>query len=451
MNLIQRLPIRVRLTLASAVVTAGVLAGVTLVLYANAQSGLDQSLDDVLDAHAADLRGMARLVGVDSLAANPRPLPTSHDGFAQILAPNGRVLAATRGMSGRSLLTPSELRRASRGSVTITRGEDARLLARPLAPRRIMVVGVDLSQRQRTLSSIETGLLVGGPIALILVSLAAYGLAGGALRPVEAMRRRAASILPLAGSQRLPVPVARDEVRRLGETLNDLLGRLERALDRERAFVADASHQLRTPLTVLKAELELALRRPRDTAALRAALESAADETDRLIALANDLLVIASADQGRLPVREESLPVDELFAAVVRRFAERSDHDGPPAFELSVDPGLRVRADRLRLEEALANMLDNALRYGEQPVRLAANATEAGVELHVTDHGPGFPPGFAPHALERFTRADNGRSQEGTGLGLAIVDAIARAHGGHADATNSRDGGADVVIVLPRA
>ncbi len=451
MSLIQRLPIRARLTLASAVVTAGVLAGVTLVLYVNAQSGLDQSLDDVLDAHAADLRGMARLVGVDSLAASPRPLPTSHDGFAQILAPSGRVLAATRGMSGRSLLTPAELRRASRGSVTIARGEDARLLAGPLAGRRIMVVGVDLGQRERTLSSIETGLLVGGPIALILVSLAAYGLAGGALRPVEAMRRRAASILSLAGSQRLPVPAARDEVRRLGETLNDLLGRLERALDRERAFVADASHQLRTPLTVLKAELELALRRPRDAAALRAALESAADETDRLIALANDLLVIASADQGRLPVREQSLPVDELFAAVVSRFAERSDRDGSPAFELSVERGLRVRADRLRLEEALANMLDNALRYGEEPVRLAAIATEAGVELHVTDHGPGFPPGFVPHAFERFTRAGNGRSQEGTGLGLAIVDAIARAHGGRADAVNPEDGGADVVIVLPRA
>jgi signal transduction histidine kinase len=160
-------------------------------------------------------------------------------------------------------------------------------------------------------------------------------------------------------------------------------------------------------------------------------------------------LVIASADQGRLPVREESLAVDQVFAAVVRRFAGRSA--GPPQLELSLDPGLRVRADRLRLEEALANMLDNALRHGEEPVRLAATATEAGVELHVTDCGPGFPPGFAPHAFERFTRAGNGRSQEGTGLGLAIVDAIARAHGGRADAMNSEDGGADVVIVLPRA
>jgi len=313
-----------------------------------------------------------------------------------------------------------------------------------------MVVGVDLGQREHTLSTIETGLLVGGPIALILVSLAAYGLAGGALRPVEAMRRRAAGILPPAGNQRLPVPEAKDEVRWLGETLNDLLARLERALDRERAFVADASHQLRTPLTVLKAELELALRRPREAAALRGALESAADETDRLTALANDLLVIASADQGRLPVREESLSVDEVFTAVIDRFAERSRPGRPPALELRPSPDLRVRADRRRLEEALANMLDNAIRYGSEPVRLAARPAETHVELHVTDQGPGFPAGFVPHAFERFSRADNGTAHEGTGLGLAIVDAVARAHGGQARAMNATDGGADVVIVLPR-
>jgi two-component system, OmpR family, sensor kinase len=449
MSLIQRLPIRVRLTLASAMVTALVLAGVTLVLYANAQAGLDESLNDVLDAHAADLTGMAQLVGVDSLAASPRPLPPSHASFAQILATNGAVLAATRGLSGSPLLQPAERRRAARGRITVTRGDNAQLLAQPLRPSSILVVGVDLGQREHTLETISTGLMIGGPIALIMVSLAAYGLAGGALRPVEAMRRRAASILPAARKQRLPVPPARDEVRRLGETLNDLLARLERALDRERDFVADASHQLRTPLTVLRTELELALRRPREAPALRAALVSAAEETDRLTALANDLLVIASADQGRLPVRRESLAVDELFAAVARRFSDPSPDDRP-AIEFSVSPGLRVRADRLRLEEALGNVLDNALRYGGQPVRLAATATDTGVELHVTDHGPGFPPAFVPHAFERFSRADRAQANDGSGLGLAIVDAIARAHGGRADATNASGGGADVAILLPR-
>jgi len=451
MSLIQRLPIRLRLTLASAAVTAVVLAGVTLVLYANAQAGLDESLNNLLDAHAAELTGLARRVGVDALAGDPRPLPTSHASFAQIVAADGRVLAATRGGSERPLLGRAERRRAEQGRIIVTRGDRARLLAEPLHPGGIVVVGVDLSQREHTLGTIGTGLMIGGPIALILVSLAAYGLAGGALRPVEAMRQRAASILPAARKQRLPVPPARDEVRRLGETLNDLLARLESAFDRERAFVADASHQLRTPLTVLKTELELALRGSRDASALRAAIASAADDTDRLIALANDLLLIASADQGHLPVRHESLAVDELLATVARRFSQRSAPDDHPAFEVSVPQGLRVRADRLRLEEALGNLIDNAIRYGDQPVRLVANATQARVELHVIDHGPGFPPPFVSHAFERFSRGGGAHPEEGSGLGLAIVDAIARAHGGQTNATNASGAGADVAILLPRS
>jgi len=451
MSLIQRVPIRLRLTLASAAVTAVVLAGVTVVLYENAQAGLDESVDDVLNAHAADLTGLAGRVGVNALTADPQPLPASHANFAQILAADGKVLTATRGLSGRPLLRPAERRRAEQGSVTITRGDRVRLLAEPLGSDRIAVVGVDLGQREDTLATIRTGLMIGGPIALALVSLAAYGLAGGALRPVEAMRRRAASILPAARKQRLPVPPARDEVRRLGETLNVMLARVERAFDRERAFVADASHELRTPLAVLKTELELALRGSKDAGALRAAIASAADETDRIVALANDLLVIASADQGRLPVRQESLAVDELFATVAARFSQRSGPDDRPSFEFSVSPGLRVRADRLRLEQALGNLIDNALRYGGQPVRLAATATPAKVELHVIDHGPGFPPAFVSRAFERFSRSERGHPQDGSGLGLAIVDAIARAHGGQARATNASPAGADVAILLPRA
>jgi signal transduction histidine kinase len=266
------------------------------------------------------------------------------------------------------------------------------------------------------------------------------------LRPVEAMRHRAARILPASVGKRLPVPRPNDEVRWLGQTLNEMLARLELGLERERAFVADASHELRTPLTILKSELELALRGSHDATALRAAIESAADETDRLIALANDLLVIASAEQGRLPVRTEELAVDELFASLVNRFAHQRD----ASFEISVPAGLRVRADRQRLEQALSNLVDNALRYGGRPVRLRAIAVDGVVELHVVDQGPGFPAPFVAHAFERFSRPEGDRSQPGNGLGLAIVDAIARAHGGHAEATNATDAGADVALVLPR-
>jgi signal transduction histidine kinase len=475
----QRLPIRLRLTLASAAVMAVVLTGVSVVLYASFQSGLNSSLDDVLHARAADLTGVVQRVGLAELATASQPLPTSRASFAQVLTPEGHVLAGSPGTSSKALLTAAERRRAARSSFVVTRGERVRLLAEPLGPGDVLVVGVSLAKREHTLGTIGNGLMIGGPLALVLASLAAYTLAGRALRPVEAMRHRAARILPASVGKRLPVPRPNDEVRWLGQTLNEMLARLERGLERERAFVADASHELRTPLTILKSELELALRGSQDAVALRAAIESAADETDRLIALANDLLVIASAEQGRLPVRTEELAVDELFANLASRFAQRAgaphangggshanadgsqprngarharagaSHDDA-IFEISVPPGLRVHADRQRLEQALSNLVDNALRYGGRPVRLRAIAADGVIELHVVDHGSGFPAPFVAHAFERFSRPEGNRGQPGNGLGLAIVDAIARAHGGHAEATNATDAGADVALVLPR-
>jgi signal transduction histidine kinase len=460
----QRLPIRLRLTLASAAVMAVVLTGVSISLYASFQSGLNSSLNDVLHARAGDLTGLAQRLGLAGLATNDQPLPTSGASFAQVLTPEGHVLAGSPGASTRALLTAAERRRGAGSSFMVTRGERVRLLAEPLGPGDVLVVGVSLAKRERTLETIADGLMIGGPLALLLASLAAYTLAGRALRPVEAMRHRAARILPASVGKRLPVPRPNDEVRWLGQTLNEMLARLEGGLERERAFVADASHELRTPLTILKSELELALRGSQDQAALRSAIESAADETDRLIALANDLLVIASAEQGRLPVRTEELAVDELFASLASRFAQRAggahngvshrpngaSHERDAFFEISVPPGLRVRADRQRLEQALGNLVDNALRYGGSPVRLCAIAVDGVVELHVIDHGPGFPAPFVPHAFERFSRPEGDRSQPGNGLGLAIVDAIARAHGGRTEATNATDAGADVALVLPR-
>ena len=448
---VARLPVRIRLTLASAAVMAFVLTGVSVVLYKSFESGLNTNLDEVLHARAADLTGLANRIGLAGLATETQPLPTSRGSFEQVLTPDGQVLASGAGPSSRPLLTTKERLRAERTSFIVTRGEQMRLLAAPLNPGEVLVVGVSLAKREHTLNTISLGLMIGGPLALLLASLAAYTLAGRALRPVEAMRHRAASILPASVGKRLPVPPANDEVRWLGQTLNEMLARLERGLERERAFVADASHELRTPLAILRGELELALRGENDAGELRAAIARSADETERLISLANDLLVIASADQGRLPVRTEELEVQELFARLSTRFASRSDAARtPPRIEIEVPDGLRINADRQRLEQALGNLVDNALRHGEAPVALRANAVNGIVELHVVDHGPGFPPLFVATAFERFSRPDGDRNQPGSGLGLAIVDAIARAHGGRAAARNAPGAGADVAVLLPR-
>jgi signal transduction histidine kinase len=263
------------------------------------------------------------------------------------------------------------------------------------------------------------------------------------------MRRRAADLFAAEEvGRRLPVSPARDEIASLGTTLNAMLARIERAFERERSFTADASHELRTPLSILKAEVDLALEGERSRDELEAALRSASEETDRLTRLAEDLLVLARADEGRLPVRPETIDAGDLLATIARRFELRATHEGR---ELSVAPsdGLVVHADRLRAEQALGNLVDNALRHGSGTVELSACMAGAGVRLHVGDRGPGLDPALDGRAFERFTRGDRARSRGGTGLGLAIVDAIARSHGGAAGADPRPGGGADVWIELP--
>jgi two-component system OmpR family sensor kinase len=225
-----------------------------------------------------------------------------------------------------------------------------------------------------------------------------------------------------------------------------MLDRLEAALARERRFVSDASHELRTPLAALRTELELALRRPRPPGELEAALRSAAEETERLSRLAEDLLVLVRADGGGLPVHRERLPAAQLLAGVRERYAVQATEAGRE-IEVEAD-GVELVADRLRAEQALGNLVDNALRYGHGQVQLVALRGNRRVELHVRDRGPGFPPEFLDLAFDRFTRADPSRHGPGAGLGLAIVKVIAHAHGGTARAAN-RGTGADVWVELP--
>ena len=435
-----RLPLRIRLALVVSVAMAVVLAGVGWFAYDRVGSDLNQALDQQLRGRAQDLSALVRRGG--SLRATDGRLVEEGESFAQVVAADGRVLDATPPLGGKSLLDADELARARDGAAFVNRSsvpgldEPARMLAVPL-DGRVLVAGTTRENRAETLNSVRDAFLIGGPVALLLASLAGYALAGAALRPIEAMRRRAADISTSSLDERLPVGEAGDEVSRLGETLNEMLSRIEGGVLRERRFVADASHQLRTPLSLLTTELDLALRRARSAEELGAALRSAAESTARLSRLADDLLLLARADDGRVPLKAEETDVADLVHRVGKRFGVR----------VEAEP-LVVRADRLRLEQALTNMLDNAVRHGSGDVLLTAHRRNGRVELHVLDEGAGFPDGFLDQAFERFSRADPA-SPDGSGLGLAIVETIARAHGGEAHAVNRPEGGADVWLALP--
>jgi len=228
-----------------------------------------------------------------------------------------------------------------------------------------------------------------------------------------------------------------------------MLARLEAALERERTFVDDASHELRTPLALHKTELELALRYAKTPEEMRAAIASAIVEVDRLSSLAEDLLVLARSQQGKLALHLRRIKVADLLGDVRERFAARLGESGR---SLLVEPanGLIVDADPVRLEQALTNLIENALEHGAGEITMRTSESDGELQIHVEDRGPGFPPEFLDRAFERFSRADAARGGDGTGLGLAIVDAIARAHRGSAHAANRHGIGADVWIELPR-
>jgi heavy metal sensor kinase len=450
-----RIPIRIRVTLAFTLVMAALLTGLGLFIYDQVEDQLNDTIDQGLHGRIAEAVTIVNQSDPDELREG-RLLAESEESFGQILTPDGRVVDTTRQLGVAPALGAADRRAASAGQIFVERSNlpdsdgPARLLAAPVhAEGRdlIVVVGATLDDRDDALDSLARVLLIGGPIALLLASLAGYAAATAALRPVDAMRRRAAAISADEPDERLPVPRADDELRRLGETLNGMLERLEAALEHERRFVDDASHELRTPLALHKTELEVALRHGNDPAELRAAIASAIEEVDRLIGLAEDLLVVARSEETAGKLHRGPVDPAELLATVATRFESRATQSGRRIEVEAVGDGVAIEGDRARLEQALTNMVDNALRYGDGAVRLAARRANGSVELHVIDSGAGFPEGFIPHAFERFSRADPARGRGGTGLGLAIVETIAVAHGGSAHAANRS--GADVWIELP--
>jgi signal transduction histidine kinase len=457
-----RLPIRWKLTLAFALALTIVLTGVGIFLHLQLSTDVDREIERDLRTRAAQLSGLLMREPISALPTAAAEQLEPDETIAQILTRTGEVIAATAYADVR-LLTPEQVRLADNKEIFVDRpgdthlDESLRILAMPVHARGdsyIVVVTDSLDERAQTLASTLGVEIVGLTAALLASCGVGYWVSGLALRPVEELRRRAAAISgdDLADAERTPLPVSPvpDEIGRLGQTLNDMLDRIARAqtaqrnaLNQQRRFLADASHQLRTPLAIIKAEVELAQSGTTKDDDLRATMTSIGEETDRLSRLTEQLLVLAAADEHRLSLDREPVKLWSLLEEVAERGRARAQLQGR-TITVESDRAM-ITADRQRLEYALGNLLDNALIHGAGDLELISKRNGDVVELQVRDHGTGFPDGYLANPFVRFApTASTGR---GTGLGLAIVQAIVEAHGGVVTLAN--DAGASVTLVLP--
>ena len=435
-----RLSIRVKLTAAFALAMLLMLCTSALFVYIRLRDDINDRIDASLRARAdALVAAHERGVNISSV-----PLEDIEETFVQTLSSSGSVIETAGHVRG-SALTSDEARQATIADVVVERGLPgvdgrARILGR--ASRAggdgvVVAVGQSLNDRNEALSSLVGSFLIGSAAAVFLASAIGFGLAKAGFAPVEAMRRRAREVSLRPNDVGLPLPRARDEVHRLGETLNEMLKRLRDSFEREQRFVTDASHELRTPVAVIKTELEGALRTGNYGPDVHDALVAAIEECDHLARLAEDLLVLARSADGGLPLRLEVISIEDLFQTIRAEFIDRAATEGR-YIAIDVEPNLQIPADRSRLRQLAANLLDNAIRHGAGEIALIARRHDDGVQIEVCDRGAGFRQSFADHAFERFTRDDRTPRGAGVGLGLAIVDAIVEAHGGTAAVTPGR-------------
>lgn len=451
------MPIRLRLTIAFAFAMAVVLGLAGTFVYVRVADDLSSSIDDALRTRVDDLARQLQAAGPDDIGLGDAREEGAEDILSEVLRPDRTVVTSSEALRSASVLSPEQFALARRQLVYFDAGRvpgiegDARLLARPVQTENgpfVVVTGASTGDRAETLAGLVATFAIGGPIALLIASALGYGLATLALRPVEAMSAGAARITLERSGDRLPLSAADDEIGRLGRTLNEMLARIEASIEREREFVADAGHELRTPIAILRSELELGLRPDRDREEAREAMRSAIEEADRLQRLAEDLLALARSDEVRLSIETRLVAIAELLARTRARFAGRAEA-AQRAIEVESDATLSWVLDVTRIESALGNLVENGLRHGAGTILLSAYREDGELVIAVSDEGPGFPPGFCDQAFARFARAEAGRTSPGTGLGLAIVKAVVEAHGGTVAAGAAPGGGAIVTVRIP--
>jgi two-component system OmpR family sensor kinase len=450
--------VAVYLLAAAVLALAGALV-LTITLANGLRANVDAGLHTRADALAADVAAgnIERTDPGPSVTARARGEDVTT--FTAVLDPSGTLVDA---QPIRLPASPLVVRPASDPVLTSTRyaGIAFRILTIPVHRSDgtwHIVAGQSLEAANEANSQVRRAVLIATPILLLLVGFGAWLLSGSALKPVERMRADAQRLSEHDGKGRLSEPGTADSLARLARTFNQLLDRLHNSLYRQRGLVADAGHELRTPLAVLQTELETAVRPGRTRADLIDSISHAHLEVQRLSALSEDLLLLAQTDSSVGVLAAELTDIGALLDDTVA-----AHHAVASARSVSLHaahpPALLAEADPAAIRRVLDNLVVNALRHARGHVWLEADresppSTADVVMLRVRDDGPGFPPNFLPHAFDRFTRADEHRSRAdpttGTGLGLAIVRSLITAHRGTVTAANVPDGGAEVTIRIP--
>jgi signal transduction histidine kinase len=438
----RRLSLRARLLLLGVLgLSAGLaIGGIMLVVALNFT--LQRAVDEAATQTA---RGVAELI--NEQGAPPDPVPVSGvDAIVQVIDRQSRVRSASIGADRLApIVSARELTRLRSGEQLTVDGADfgadtpLRVVAMDAGPpdARLTVLVARSTAVVDSVRVLRSTLLVAFPLLVVILGLIAWRVVGAALRPVEALRRGAEEITGAGGPGQLPQPEAHDEIHRLAVTLNDMLSRLEAARSRQRAFVADAAHELRSPLTNMRTQLEVA-QRLGDRTEWPAVADDLLADTERLSRLVEDLLLLARADDPAAieAARRRAAPVElgELVADVAGRFSS------PPVVVQPAERPCWVSGDADALCRVILNLIDNAVRHTR--TRVVVEVVAAGlrgaageVDQHmitVTDDGPGIPAADRERVFDRFTRLDDARARDagGAGLGLAIVRELVRRHGG---------------------
>ena len=442
----RRLSLRARLLLVGVVGVAVALAVGGAALYAVLTVVSYRYLDDAASATASQVASLAEQHRL------PDPIPVTGNQAVQVVDARDRVVGASLDADRlTAMLTPAELR------ATVASGRPVQVSGSRLgvtSPLRVTAVPagpVTVLTAQQTADVVHSRhllaltLLAVYPALLALLALVAWRVVGAALRPVEALRASAEEISDAGTDTRLPVAESGDEISALAVTLNSMLDRLAASRDRQRRFVDDAAHELRSPIASMQTQLEVAHRLGEGTELTR----DLSVDVARMAALVEDLLTLARVEAaGPAAAEAEEVDVRALAEEVAAGFrSPRIPVDTAGAGHETV----RVRCDDLR--RVLTNLVDNALRYARTTVTVSSSADDAWVDLEVADDGPGIPVEDRDRVFERFTRLDDARSRRsgGTGLGLAIVHDLVGRNGGTVCAEESAAGGAAFRVRLPRA